>query len=459
MTSHTSPALSILGGRPLEGTTYVHGAKNSALYLLLASLLTQDTVELRNVPALADVSVSLDILEHLGVRVHRGDGALSLTAEHVTSHHAPFRLVGRMRASFVTMGPLLARMGRARIGVPGGCAFGPRPVDRHLRAFEALGATVHEHEGDYVVERHGPLEGHVVFEEPTVGGTQNVLLASALGSRRVVVENAALEPEVTDLADLLRAMGARIEGAGTSVITVHGVERLHGTTFSPIPDRIEAGTLLMAAAATRGTITLQRVRPQHVAAVLDVLRATGTWIEVDDDAVSIDARGPLHAVDVTAVPYPGFPTDLQAPLGAFLATVPGISHVRDDVYPGRFTHVPELVKMGARARLDGRTLEIRGGALTAADVHGADLRASGALVVAALAAQGTSTVRGLDALDRGYVDLVPRLTSIGARLERIEQASVAPRPSLDARARELERDVERDGDPLAGQEGKRTVRA
>ena len=453
MTPHASSSLSIVGGRPLEGSTHVHGAKNSALYLMLASLLTEEPLTLRNVPALADVAVSLDILEHLGVRVTHDDGALVLTAARLTSHHAPFRLVSRMRASFVTMGPLLARMGRARIGVPGGCAFGPRPVDRHLQAFEALGATVHEQEGDFVVERHGPLEGHVVFGEPTVGGTQNVLLASALGSRRVVIENAALEPEVTDLSDLLCAMGARIEGAGTPVVTVHGVERLHGTTFTPIPDRIEAGTFLMAAAATRGSLTLHHVRPGHVNAVLEVLREAGAWIDVEDDAVSIDAHGPLHAVDVTAVPYPGFPTDLQAPLGAFLATVPGVSHVRDDVYPGRFTHVTELQKMGARAHFDGRTLEIRGGELLAADLHGADLRAAGAMVVAALAAKGTSTVRGLDALDRGYVELVPRLRSLGAVVDRIDAEATDTTPSLEVRS------TANSADRPSVQEGKRTVRA
>lgn len=411
-------ALRIDGGRPLDGQAHVQSAKNSALYLILASLLTEDELVLRNVPRLSDVLVGLEILAHVGVEVRWDGPDLRLHAAHVDRSDAPFRLVRKMRASFVAMGALLARTGTARIGVPGGCAFGPRPVDRHIAAFEALGVTVGDVDGDFVAERHGPLEGHVVFEAPTVGGTQNVLLATALGSRRVVIENAALEPEVADLIDLLNAMGARIRGAGSRVLSIEGVERLHGTTFTPIPDRIEAGTLLLAAAATRGAVRLDNVRTAHLAAVADTLRATGVWIEEDGDTITLDAAGPLRAVDIVATPYPGLPTDLQAPFGAYLSTLPGHATVRDEVYPDRFTHVDELRKMGARLTLDERALHVEGGELHGAEIHAADIRAGGALVVAALAARGASLLTGVEFLDRGYQNLSPRLRALGARVER-----------------------------------------
>lgn len=415
-------ALTIHGGQPLEGTITVQGAKNSALYLILASLLTREPVVLRGVPRLSDVHVGLEILEHVGVDVRWQGDTLRLHAADVHRCDAPFRLVRKMRASFVAMGALLARCGSARISMPGGCAFGPRPVDRHIRAFEALGAHVSEEDGDFVADRPGPLEGHVTFEAPTVGGTQNVLLATALGSRRVVIENAALEPEVEDLIRLLQAMGARIQGAGTRVLTVEGVSELRGTDFTPIPDRIEAGTFLLAAAATRGRVRVRNVRPDHLEAVLGKLRDTGAWVDADGDAVELDAAGPLHAANVDAGEYPAFPTDLQAPFGAYLATLPGHGSVRDAVYPDRFTHVDALAQLGARVRLDGRTLHVEGGALHGADVHAADIRAGGAVVVAALAAQGTSRIRGVAYLDRGYADLVERLQGIGARVTRSSTA-------------------------------------
>lgn len=409
----------IEGGRPLDGRARVQSAKNSALYLILASLLTEDELILKDVPRLSDVLVGLEILAHVGVDVRWEGSDLHLRAAHIERSDAPFRLVRKMRASFVAMGALLGRTGTARIGVPGGCAFGPRPVDRHLSAFEALGVDVREVDGDFVAERRGPLEGHVVFEAPTVGGTQNVLLASALGSRRVVIENAALEPEVADLIDLLNAMGARIRGAGTRVISIEGVASMHGATFAPIPDRIEAGTLLLAASATRGSIRLDNVRREHLTAVIDALQATGVWIEEDGpDAISLDAAGPLHAVDVVATPYPGLPTDLQAPFGAYLATLPGRATIRDEVYPDRFTHVEELRKMGARLRIDEAALHVEGGELHGSEIHAADIRAGGALVVAALAASGTTTLSGIEFLDRGYQDLAPRLRSLGAQVER-----------------------------------------
>lgn len=431
----------IEGGRALRGSLPVHTAKNSALYLILASLLTEEPLVLRDVPRLVDVMVELELLEHLGARVRWEGRDLHLHVPSVARTGAPYALVSRMRASFVAMGALLARTGEARISMPGGCAFGPRPVDRHLAAFRALGIEVDESGGAFAARRHAPVSGTVTFEAPTVGGTQNVLLASALGEGQVLIENAALEPEVADLAALLNAMGARVEGAGTPVIVVHGVPRLHGTTFRPIPDRIEAGTFMLAAAATRGDVVLHDVRPTHVQAVLDVLTQTGVRVVVDrPDTVRIDATGDLSATDVTALEYPGVPTDLQAPFGAYLATLPGVSVVRDRVYPDRFTHVPELQRMGASMELTDRTLVIRGGQpLRGASVHAADIRAGGALVVAALAARGRSEISGVEFIDRGYEALGSRLASLGAAVSVVpsvpsDGATVSPAPAVSTPA-------------------------
>jgi UDP-N-acetylglucosamine 1-carboxyvinyltransferase len=422
------PMFEVEGGRPLQGELAVNAAKNSALYLILASLLTEERVVLEDVPRLADVLVSLEILEHLGVCVHWDDRDLHLDARTIRRRSAPYSLVSKMRASFVAMGALLARCGEARISMPGGCAFGPRPVDRHIAAFKALGVEVDERGGDFSAVRRRPLAGVVAFEAPTVGGTQNVLLASVLGSGTVVIENAALEPEVADLAAMLNAMGARVEGAGSPVIRIRGVERLTGVRFRPMPDRIEAGTFMLATAATRGFVAVRGVRSVHVQAVLDKLVETGVRVVVDGPtAITIDATGDLVAADVTATEYPGIPTDLQAPFGAYLATLPGVSVVRDRVYPDRFTHVNELARMGAKVDLTDRTLVVRGGTLRGADVHAADIRAGGALVVAALAAQGQSRVAGVEYIDRGYERMAPRLAALGARIERFTAEEIALR--------------------------------
>ncbi len=413
------------GGRPLRGSLPVHTAKNSALYLILASLLSEEPLILRDVPRLADVLVELELLEHLGADVHWDGHDLHLHVPEVKRSSAPYTLVSRMRASFVAMGALLARTGQARISMPGGCAFGPRPVDRHLAAFRALGIEVDESGGAFAARRHGALEGTVTFEAPTVGGTQNVLLASALGEGHVAIENAALEPEVADLAALLNTMGARVEGAGTPVIQVQGVPRLYGATFRPIPDRIEAGTFMLATAATRGDVVLRDLRPTHVQAVLDALAETGVRIVIETpDSVRIDATGELVATDVTATEYPGIPTDLQAPFGAYLATLPGVSVVRDRVYPDRFTHVGDLQRMGASLALTDRTLVIRGGhPLRGHAVHASDIRAGGALVVAGLAARGRTHVSGVEFIDRGYERLASRLASLGAAVSLVPGGS------------------------------------
>jgi UDP-N-acetylglucosamine 1-carboxyvinyltransferase len=412
-----SEALYLTGGRPLRGEIAVYSAKNSALYLILAALLTREEVVLKAVPRLSDIIAICDLLEHFGAKTAWHGRDLHIDAAQLVTTDAPYALVSRLRASFVAMGALLGRCGEAHISMPGGCAFGPRPVDRHLKAFRQLGVTLSEIKGDFHAQRNAPLAGRVVFDAPTVGGTQNVILASALGSAQVVIENAALEPEVADLADMLNKMGARVRGAGTPTIVIDGVEALSGVTFQPLPDRIEAGTLMLATAATRGQVSLRGVRAEHLRAVTAKLEESGVKIlELEPDTLMLDASGPLGPVDVTAMEYPGVPTDLQAPFGAFLATVPGLSVVTDRVYPDRFTHVGELARMGGQLELRERTLVIKGGVLHGAALHAADIRAGGALVIAALAARGASSITGVEYIRRGYEQLAERLSGIGAQI-------------------------------------------
>lgn len=412
-------SLYIEGGKPLAGEVRINSAKNSALYLILAALLTPEPVVLHDVPRLSDVLVTLDILEHVGVEVRWQNRDLHLHAATIDRCDAPYRLVSKMRASFVAMGALLARCGEARVSMPGGCALGPRPIDRHIKAFHDLGVELSEDDGDFYARRSGPLQGRAVFEAPTVGGTQNVILASALGSGVVTIVNAALEPEIADLAEMINAMGGCVEGAGTSEITVRGVRELHGVHHTPLPDRIEAGTFMAAAAATRGRIRIGNVRSDHLRAVIEALHQTGVGVaEIGEDALLIDARGPLRPTELIADVYPKFPTDLQAPFGAFLATVNGISTVRDTIFPMRHTHVPELRKLGAHIEVEDGEMTLRGMGLHGASIHAADLRAGGALVVAALAASGRSVVSGLEFIDRGYEDFSARLAALGAAIER-----------------------------------------
>ena len=410
-------AFYLTGGRPLRGEIAVYSAKNSALYLILAALLTPEPVILKSVPRLSDVLAMCDLIEHFGATTAWQGRDLHIDASSLVTTDAPYALVSRLRASFVAMGALLGRCGEAHISMPGGCAFWPRPVDRHLKAFRQLGVAMSEIKGDFHAQRDAPLSGRVVFDAPTVGGTQNVILASALGSEQVVIENAALEPEVGDLADMLNLMGARVTGAGTPTIVIDGVETLSGITFEPLPDRIEAGTIMLAVAATRGQVAVQGVRAEHLRAVTAKLEESGVQIlALAPDTLLLDATGPLGPVDVTAMEYPGLPTDLQAPFGAFLATVPGTSVITDRVYPDRFTHVAELSQMGAQLELRERTLVIKGGVLQGAALHAADIRAGGALVIAALAARGPSSITGVQYIRRGYERLAERLGGLGAQM-------------------------------------------
>lgn len=411
-------ALQVTGGSPLVGTFRVHAAKNSALFLMLGALLSREEVVLKNLPRLSDILVMVDLLRHFGVEVAWRERDLHIRAARIHTCAAPYQLVSKMRASFVAMGPLLGRCGEARMPMPGGCAFGPRPVDRHIKAFKALGASVLEEDGDFVVRCEEPLGGTVNFETPTVGGTHNVILASALGCGEVVIDNAALEPEITDLCTMLQHMGAQIEGVGSKRLVIRGVPELHGVVYEPIPDRIEAGTVMLAVAATRGSVVFENVRPEHLRAVTAKLSEAGVRIlHLDEHKLLLDAREALRPVTVEATEYPGVPTDLQAPFGSLLLTIPGDSEVADYVYfEHRFTHVEPLRRLGARLELHSNQLNIQGGApLVGTALHASDIRAGGALIVAALAAEGTSLITGLEYIERGYEDIAARLRELGAR--------------------------------------------
>ena len=422
-----SQALVVRGNKPLQGDIKVNTAKNSALFLMLGSLLTREEVVLRDIPKLSDILVMTKMLEHFGAKVSWIGSDLHICAADIINTNGPYHLVSKMRASFVAIGPLLGRCGEASMAMPGGCAWGPRPVDRHIKAFKALGAVITEEDGDFNIHVPQALSGIYEFEAPTVGGTENVLLASVLGEKTVVIRNAALEPEIIDLATMLNAMGAHITGAGTRTITIEGVSELHGVTYRPISDRIEAATLMLAIAAARSKAVLHDVDIHLLGASIDKLREAG--VKIDDlggNRLSVDATGELRPVNVMATEYPGIPTDVQAPFGAFLATLEGPSSVEERVYPGhRFTHVEELHKMGANIELEDSTLSIEGCKLTGAKLQAADIRAGGALIIAALAAEGTSVITGVQYIERGYENIAERLRGLGADIHLEEVLETA----------------------------------
>ena len=417
-------AFRILGGRPLHGTTTVGGSKNAALPILAAALLIPGRILLRRVPHLRDVVTMQRVLEHLGVEAGYDDHCFHVDATEIRSHEAPWDMVRRMRASIYVLGPLLARLGRARVSLPGGCAWGPRPVDLHLRGMELLGAKVSLDQGYVVAEAPvGGLRGnHISFDVSSVGATGNVLMAATLAKGRTVIENAAREPEITALADFLVAAGARIEGHGTPTITIDGVEGLRPVEFENIPDRIETGTILAAAAITGGRAHLDGVRPDHLAIVFDRLHDMGVGIEVEGRGLEV--RGPerLRAIDLTTQVYPGFPTDLQAIFMAMLCVAAGTGVVKETIYTDRFSHVAELSRLGANIRLDGPVARVTGVAeLQGAHVLSTDLRASCAMVLAGLVARGETVVHRVYHIDRGYERIEQRLAALGAKIERFAE--------------------------------------
>ena len=410
----------IRGGIPLCGRVGVSGSKNAALALMAASLLTEDEVVFRNAPRVRDVDTMTRILSQLGVESSwRGEDELVIASGSPSSSEAPYDLVRTMRASFMVLGPLLARCGQARVSLPGGCAIGARPVDQHLKGLEALGAKILL-SGGYVEARAPRLRGgRVVFDVSTVNGTQNVLMAACLAQGTTTIENAALEPEVSDLIGALRSMGARIDGAGTDTLQVEGVPELSGTSYRVPGDRIEAATLLVALALTRGEGAVTGADPEQLTAVLDKLREAGVEIEVSPEDIRVGRGGPIRATRVKTAPYPGFPTDVQAQMMALLCLAEGSSLITETIFENRFMHVSELCRMGADIHAEGRTAVIQGvPELSGAPVMATDLRASASLVLAGLAAKGETWINRVYHIDRGYDRIEKKLASLGARIRR-----------------------------------------
>ena len=411
------------GGRRLSGSIKVSGSKNSSLPILAATLLTRDTCVVHGVPDLSDTNYMLQILMHQGAQVERASGTVSVTAEKVNSI-APYDIVRKMRASVCVLGPLLGRCKEATVALPGGCVIGDRPIDLHLKGFEALGTAVRVEGGDIKV--FAPkLSGAQIDMRgkfgPTVLGTDNVMMASVLAEGITVIEGAACEPEVVDLANFLNKMGAKIEGAGTERIVIEGVRELHGAEHWVIPDRIEAGTFLVAGAIAGDGVTVKRVEPEHVRAVTDALARCGYAVDVGTDSIAILPNGHASALEITTEPYPGFPTDMQAQMCALLSTNRGTSLVTEKVFPQRYMHVAELKRMGARVRLEDATAVIDGvDRLLGAPVMASDLRASAALVLAGLKADGVTEVSRVYHIDRGYEHLDEKLSELGAHIERVK---------------------------------------
>ena len=415
--------LEIEGGIPLHGDIYVSGAKNAALPLLAAGLMCDGTLTLTHVPDLADTRLMIELLAHHGLDIGRQDGRVSMSGS-ATNMDAPYDLVSKMRASILVLGPLLARYGEARVSLPGGCAIGTRPVDLHIRAMQKLGATVELADGYIQARAPKGLTGNkIVFPFVSVGATENAMMAAACASGTSQIVNAAREPEIIDLADCLNAMGARITGQGTDTLTIEGVTSLSTATHRVVADRVEAGTFIMAAAMTGGSLTVRDIIPHHLDVLFDVMRQTGVGIDIGDNFVTVSANGRYQAQNVETQPYPGFPTDLQAQFTAMMCLAEGVSQISETIFENRFMHVPELVRMGADISVDGRTAIIRGkDALLPAPVMATDLRASVSLVLAGLATTGTTSVSRIYHLDRGYAGLETKLGACGARLRRIHQS-------------------------------------
>lgn len=414
--------LQITGGVPLEGTVHISGAKNAVLPILMASLLTGERCLLGNVPHLKDVTTTMELLAQLGAEIALGEGLrIELDTSTVDSQEAPYDLVKTMRASILVLGPLVARFGRARVSLPGGCAIGARPVDQHLRGLVALGARVSVESG-YIIATASRLRGaRIVLETATVTGTENIMMAATLADGTTVIENAAQEPEVVDLADCLRFMGAEIDGAGTNRITIAGREALQGFDYAVLPDRIETGTYLVAAAMTGGRVLARKAAPGTLDAVLQKLQEAGARIDTGMDWIDLDMRGKRpRAVDITTAPYPGFPTDMQAQFTALNAIAEGTGVVRETVFENRFMHVLELQRLGADMRLEGNSVVIRGRErLTGAPLMATDLRASASLVLAGLVATGDTVIDRVYHIDRGYENIEEKLMQLGARVRRL----------------------------------------
>jgi UDP-N-acetylglucosamine 1-carboxyvinyltransferase len=415
----------IKGGLPLHGEVTISGAKNATLPIMAATLLTEEPCVIRNVPNLSDVRFMGKILESLGAEVCFEDHCLRTRAKKLKGV-GDYDLIRKMRGSICILGPLLGRLGKAQVSLPGGCIIGARPIDLHLKGVRALGANV-KIEGGYIIATARQLKGDSVFmggrSGPTVLGTANVMMAAVLADGVTVIESAACEPEVTDLANFLIAMGAKIQGAGSPTLTITGVKKLHGAEHDVIPDRIEAATFAIAAAVTNGEVTIKRARVDHLHAVIDKLVESGVKIERNNGSLKICRNGRLKPVDITTLPYSGFPTDVQAQMMALMAVTPGISIITERVFESRFMHVSELARLGADIAIEGPSAIVKGGKpLSGAPIMASDLRASAALVIAGLAAKGMTQVNRVYHIDRGYENIDEKLRKLGARVERIEES-------------------------------------
>ena len=417
--------LVIHGGNPLRGRVKIGGAKNAVLPIIAAALLGSRGVSvLDDVPALEDVYTISSVLRSLGVKADYAakEHRLTIDASRIETVSAPYELVRKMRASFLIMGPLLAREGHAEISLPGGCAIGTRPIDLHLKGFEALGAEIDITQGAiHASAPHGLKGARIYFDFPSVGATENVMMAASCAEGQTILENPALEPEIVDLANYLNVMGAHIRGAGTNQIKIDGVPGLKAAGYTIIPDRIEAGTYMVAAAMTGGDVFIENAISEHLKPVVAKLTEAGAQIEEDIAGIRVRADGSMKAIDLKTLPYPGFPTDMQAPFMAMLAVAEGTSVVTETVFENRFMHVDELVRMGAQIRVDGRTATVEGGrVLKGAAVRATDLRAGAAMVLAGLVAEGETRVGYIHHIDRGYDDLVAKLVALGADIRRTE---------------------------------------
>ncbi len=414
----------IKGGNKLTGEVKVEGAKNAVLPILTASLLASDKPsKLVNVPALSDVETINNVLTTLNADVtyKKDENAVVVDATKTLNEEAPYEYVSKMRASILVMGPLLARLGHAIVALPGGCAIGSRPIEQHIKGFEALGAEIHLENGNIYANAKDGLKGTSIhLDFPSVGATQNIIMAASLAKGKTLIENAAKEPEIVDLANYINEMGGRITGAGTDTITINGVESLHGVEHAIIPDRIEAGTLLIAGAITRGDIFVRGAIKEHMASLVYKLEEMGVELDYQEDGIRVRAEGELQPVDIKTLPHPGFPTDMQSQMMALLLTANGHKVVTETVFENRFMHVAEFKRMNANINVEGRSAKLEGKSqLQSAQVKATDLRAAAALILAGLVADGKTSVTELTHLDRGYVDLHGKLKQLGADIERI----------------------------------------
>lgn len=416
--------LIVKGGNRLVGAVKTSGAKNAVLPIIAASILGTTPSHLDEVPMLEDVHTISEVLKCLGLAVECSPekNVLDIDSTEITSYEAPYELVRTMRASFLVMGPLLARIGKARISMPGGCAIGARPIDIHLKGFEALGVKIEQGHGYIEASAPEGLKGtSIYFDFPSVGATENIMMAASLAEGTTILENAAEEPEIVDLANYLNKMGAKIRGAGTDTIRIEGVDKLHGADYTIIPDRIEAGTYMIAAAMTGGDVVVENVLPEHQKPLIAKLREAGAVVEEDIDKVRVIGKNPLKAVSIKTLPYPGFPTDMQAQMMAMMVIAEGRSKVTETVFENRFMHVVELNRMGAQISTEGRSAVIDGSCkLTGCDVRATDLRAGAAMILAGLVAEGTTRIGDLHHIDRGYENIVAKLKKLGADIERVD---------------------------------------